>query len=168
MQNLVEVSQYEQERGKPTPSKLHGYVQTKLLVNLDNTYSQQYSFFSELSLKLSTWESVPDICVFPKMQMSYSEDEIKVIEAPLCVIYIIQSLQDLLIKAKQYFTYGVKSFWLVIPSLKNIYVFSSPSEYQIFRDTEILSDPMIGVTRQRSVTSIKELFCFNDKDYLCF
>lgn len=135
------------------PSKLHGYIQARLLVNLDNAYGNQYSLFSELSLKLGNWDSVPDISIFPKMEIDYSEDEIKVIEAPLCAIEIIspsQSLQDLISKARQYFSYGVKSCWLVIPGLKNIYVFSSPTQYQMFRDTETLNDPVIGVSLELS------------------
>ena len=149
MQKTIEVSQYELERGKPMPSKLHGYIQIQLGTALQVTYGDRFSLFSELSLKLGTWESVPDICMFPKMVIDYSEDEIRVTEAPLCAIEIVspsQSVQDLISKAKQYFSYGVKSCWLVIPGLKNIYVFLSPTQYQMFRDSEMLSDPMIGVS----------------------
>jgi Uma2 family endonuclease len=153
MQKVIEVSQYELERGKPMPSKLHGYIQLQLGTVLQVSYGDRFSLFSELSLKLGTWESVPDISIFPKMEIDYSEDEIKVTEAPLCAIEIIspsQSLQDLISKAKQYFSYGVKSCWLVIPGLKNVYVFSSPTQYQMFRDTETLNDPVIGVSLELS------------------
>jgi Uma2 family endonuclease len=148
MQKVIEVSQYEQERGKPMPSKLHGHVQLKLGTVLDNSYSDRFSLFSELSLDLNQWDSVPDISIFPKMELDYSKDEIKVTEPPLCAIEILspsQSMQELISKARKYFSYGVKSCWLVIPSLKNIYVFSSPNDYQIFRDTQTLHDPVIDV-----------------------
>ncbi len=148
MQKVIEVSEYELERGKPMPSKLHGYIQSKLIAALEFGYGEQYTLFSELSLDLSTWESVPDISIFPKMEIDYSEDETKVTKPPLCAIQILtsaQSLQDLINKAKKYFSYGVKSCWLVIPGLKNVYVFSSPEDYQIFRDTQTLNDPAIGV-----------------------
>jgi Uma2 family endonuclease len=153
MQKVIEISQYELERGKPMPSKLHGYVQSKLISNLDKLYGDKYSLFSELSLQLNTWDSVPDISIFPKMEIDYSEDEIKVTEPPLCAIEILspsQSLQELISKARRYFSYGVKSCWLVIPGLKNIYVFSSPDRYQIFRDHQTLSDPVIEVSLELS------------------
>jgi Uma2 family endonuclease len=148
MQKVIEVSQYELERGKPMPSKLHGHVQLKLGTALDNNYSDRYSLFSELSLELNHWDSVPDISIFPKMEIDYSQDEIKITEPPLCAIEILspsQSLQELISKARKYFSYGLKSCWLVIPGLRNIYVFSSPDDYQIFRDNQMLHDAVIDV-----------------------
>ena len=148
MQKVIEVSQYELERGKPMPSKLHGFVQSKLIAALEIGYGEQYTLFSELSLDLSNWESVPDISIFPKMEIDYADDQIRVTEPPLCAIEILsptQSLQELITKANKYFSYGVKSCWLVIPGLKNVYVFSSSEAYQIFRDTQTLNDPAIGV-----------------------
>jgi Uma2 family endonuclease len=153
MQKIVEVSEYELERGKPQPSKLHGYVQAKLGSNLAAIYEHQYSLFSELNLKLDDWKTVPDISIFPKIKMDYSADEPEVTEVPLCVIDIdsaLQNFQELTSKIKMYFDYGVKSCWLVIPVFKNIYVFSSPTQYQIFRDTETLNDPLIDVKLELS------------------
>lgn len=149
MQKVIEVSQYELERGKPMPSKLHARVQTNLILEIGFHYREQYDLLSELSLELKDWESVPDISIYPKSEADYSEDEIRVTEPPLCAIEILsptQSLQELITKANKYFSYGVKSCWLVIPGLKNVYVFSSSEDYQIFRDTQTLNDPTIGVT----------------------
>jgi Uma2 family endonuclease len=153
MQKVIEISQYEQERGKPVPSKLHGYVQGRLISTLDLIVGERYTLFSELSLQLNSWDSVPDISIFPKMEIDYSQDEIKVTESPLCAVEILsptQSMQELIVKARRYFGYGVKSCWLVIPSLKNVYVFSGPSSYQIFRDTETLHDSVIDVRLELS------------------
>jgi Uma2 family endonuclease len=153
MQKTIEISDYELERGKPMPSKLHGYIQSQFVLNIGMTYPGKFSVFSELTLKLGPWESVPDISIFPKMVIDYTEDEVKVTEAPLCAIEIIspsQGLPELFSKAKQYFSYGVKSCWLVIPVFKNVYVFSSPTQYQIFRDTETLVDPVIDVKLELS------------------
>jgi Uma2 family endonuclease len=153
MQKMVEISQYEQERGKPMPSKLHGHIQSTINILLGVGYWDRFSFFSELNLQLNGWDSVPDISIFPKMQFNYSQDEIRVAEPPLCTIEILsptQSMQELISKAERYFVHGVKSCWLVIPGVKNIYVFSSPTEYQIFRDTETLHDPVIDVRLELS------------------
>jgi Uma2 family endonuclease len=148
MQKFTQVSQYELERGKPMPSKFHGFIQTKIASRFDNDYGERFICFSELSLELSSWESVPDLSIYAKSDIDMSEDEIEVSVPPLCVVEILspsQSLQELLAKAKRYFSYDVKSCWLVIPGLKNIYVFSSPDDYQIFRDNQTLHDAVIDV-----------------------
>jgi hypothetical protein len=71
MQKVIEISDYELERGKPVPSKLHGSIQSQLVLNIGVAYPAKFSVFSELSLKLGGWESVPDISIFPKMEMDY-------------------------------------------------------------------------------------------------
>jgi hypothetical protein len=74
-------------------------------------------------------------------------------EAPLSVINILtlqQDFQELVGQSRNYFGKGVKSCWLVIPTLKNVYVFSSPNDYQIFRDTQTLHDPVIDVRLELS------------------
>jgi Uma2 family endonuclease len=148
MQKVIEVSQYELERGKPMPSKLHGYVQLKLGTWLEVTYGDKYTLFSELNLDLDDWESVPDISIYPKMEIDFSEDAVRMTEPPLCAIEILsptQSFQELIDKAKSYFGHGVKSCWLVIPGVKNVYVFSGPTQYQIFREDQTLTDTVLGI-----------------------
>jgi hypothetical protein len=58
------------------PSKLHGHIQFNIGLYLGMSYSDKFSFFSELSLQLNTWDSVPDIYVFPKMEFDCCQDEI--------------------------------------------------------------------------------------------
>lgn len=149
MQKVVEVSGYELERGKPMPSENHAYVQAKIVSKLDNAYEEQYSIYSELSLDLNSWESVPDIAIYPKRKPNFRQDTIQVTTPPLCAIEILsptQSVQELVNKASQYFSYGVKSCWLVIPTFENIYVFSSPDDYTIYRSDQTLSDPALGIS----------------------
>lgn len=143
---------YELERGKPMPSEIHGYIQGKLIARL-YAYEDKYNFFSELSLDLNEWGSVPDITIYPKRKLNFREDRIEVTTPPLCAIEILspsQSLQELVNKASNYFQHGVKSCWLVIPSLENIYVFSSPESYNIFRSSQTLSDPALGIELELS------------------
>ncbi len=139
---------YETERGKPIPSKNHGYVQGQLLYQLKNVAQKRYTCFSELSLDLADWESVPDIAIYPKMEIDFLHDETAMKEAPLAVIEILsptQSLQELVTKAEKYFEHGVKSCWLVLLSVRNVYVFSSPTEHQVFSHKETLSDPSLSI-----------------------
>ena len=140
-------NQYALERGKTMPSEVHGYIQGKLVARL-YAYEDKYNILSELSLNLDDWGSVPDIAIYPKRKINFREDRIEVTTPPLCAIEILspsQSLQELVNKASNYFQHGVKSCWLVIPSLENIYVFSSPENYNIFRSNQTLSDTALGI-----------------------
>lgn len=150
METTLEIiSDYELERGKPMPSKLHSRIQTKLIAFLENNYESRYNFFSELSLDLNDWSSVPDISIFPKTDIDYLHDEVQVTQAPLCTVEILspsQSLTELVNKAENYFNYGVKTCWLVIPTLKNIYVFTDRTTYEIFKNDDLLTDTNLGIT----------------------
>lgn len=142
------LSEYEIQRGKPMPSKNHSIIQRNLIFQLMLNYGNVYEIFSEISLELSYWESTPDLAIFPKMKIDFLEDEIRLTETPLCVIEILsptQSLSDLTSKANKYFKNGVKSCWLVLPSLRNIYVFSTITDYQIFSMNTILNDDALDI-----------------------
>jgi Uma2 family endonuclease len=148
MMSKVVENQYQLERGKPMPSEIHGYIQSNLILEIGSAYRSQYNLFSELSLDLNNWGSVPDIAIYPKRKMNFREDRTEVTTPPLCAIEILspsQSLQELVNKGRSYFQHGVKSCWLVIPSLENIYVFSSPESYSIFRSNQTLSDTALGI-----------------------
>jgi Uma2 family endonuclease len=139
---------YVTERGKPMPSFNHGSVQTNIIVALSIRYKKSYRIVSELSLDLSSWASVPDISLYPFTPLDWDKDVIAMTEPPLCTIEIIspsQSLTELITKARQYFSHGVNSCWLVLMPLNNIYVFSAPGEYQIFRLDEMLKDTVLNI-----------------------
>lgn len=145
----VALSQYEIERNKPMPSLNHSIIQTNLITELRVRYKQHYRVASELSLDLSDWPSVPDICLYPFKPLDLQNDQVAVSEPPLCTIEIIspsQSLNELVDKARAYFQHGVQSCWIVLLPLGNIYVFSSPDQYKIFRATETLVDPKMDVS----------------------
>jgi Uma2 family endonuclease len=144
-----EVSNYELERNKPMPSFNHGTIQANLIFEIKLKYKDKYQVVSELSLDLSDWSSVPDISIYPKREMDLQNDVITMNEPPLGVIEILspsQKLYDLTAKANGYFQHGVKSCWIVLPSLANIYVFSKPAEYEIFRANETLQDEVLDIS----------------------
>lgn len=141
-----EISTYETERGKPMPSKNHAIVQTRLIVALAKF--ENYSTLSEISLELPEGEKVPDIGIFTPVELTPGEDEIRMSEIPLGVVEILsptQSLADLIAKSHAYFEQGVKSYWLALPDLKSIYVFSAPNEYEVFSKKEKLVDAQLGI-----------------------
>ena len=145
----VAQSIYEIERNKPMPSLNHSVIQANLIFELMKLYRDQFSFPSELNLKLSNWPSVPDLSIYPKMEIDLQNDVINMTEAPLCTIEIIsptQTINELTAKARAYFEHGVKSCWIVIPPLANIYVFSAPDQYEIFRQSDTLTDPVLNIS----------------------
>lgn len=148
MPSSAKISGYEAERNKPMPSLNHGLIQANLIFAIKLGYKDKYSVVSELSLDLSGWESVPDVCILPRMTLDPRQDVVTVKDPPLCAIEIIspsQSVNELIVKAEKYFQYGVKSCWIVIPALQNIYVFSSPDDYEMYKASETLSDPALEI-----------------------
>ena len=143
------LSEYEIERNKPMPSFNHGAIQANLIHLLKNNAKSRFSIISELTLDLAEWPSVPDISIYSKRPIDPKNDIIKMPEPPLCAIEILsptQSFNDLIVKSVSYFEHGVKSCWIVLPALKNIYVFSNADEYEMYRATETLQDSVLGIS----------------------
>jgi len=141
-------TKYEKERNKPMPSLNHGCIQANLLFLMKLNYDKKYRAVSELSLELSEWPSVPDISLIPWKEMDTMNDRVKVSEPPLCVMEILsppQSFNELHTKARSYFEHGVKSCWIVLPGVDNVYVFSTPDEYDIFKSGETLEDRKMDI-----------------------
>jgi Uma2 family endonuclease len=144
-----EHERYVLERNKPLPSFNHGTIQANLICEIGLKYRLKFGLCAELNLDLSGWKSVPDISIFPKSPMDLRNDETSVKTPPLCVLEILsptQNLTELTSKAYGYFQHGVKSCWIVLPMMANIYVYSSPDEYDIFRSTETLVDKKMDIT----------------------
>lgn len=148
MQEVAPIlSDYQLERGKPMPSLFHSRVQTRLTVLLDKL-EPKYLCFSELSLALNEWESVPDLSLYSKSDIDVLQDEAKVTRPPLCVIEILsasQTLDSVVDKTQKYFERGVKSCWIVIPRLKCIYVFENATTYEVYREHQSVIDKQLGI-----------------------
>ncbi len=149
-------SAYETERNKPMPSLNHSLIQMNLGTELRNRYKKVYSIASELSLDLSNWSSVPDICIFPKTALDLQNDVIAMTMPPLCAIEIpasTQPLYDVVSQTRAYFSHGVSSCWIVMLPLDHIYVFSAPDEYEIYRSNQTLVDAVLDIS-----IPLKEVF----------
>lgn len=144
-----ELSAYEMERNKPMPSLNHGYLQTKLAIVMGGRYLKKYTLISELSLQMQTKpNAVPDMCIFPKMQIDYLHDQTSVQEMPITAIEIVsasQSNDDILAKFERYFQAGVQSCWLVMPSFQAIAVYSAIGKYQFYTADATLIDTATGI-----------------------
>lgn len=150
MESIAEqLSDYERERGKPMPTLNHAYVQKNLLVSIDYCYRKTYTVLSELNLSMPQRpDTVPDIAIYPKLQIDFLHDIQSMTEMPLTVVEIIspsQSNDDILAKFERYFEAGVKSCWLVIPSFKAISVYTAPGTYKFFQHDTTLIDPATGI-----------------------
>ena len=144
-----EISAYEIERNKPMPSKNHGYLQTRILSEIDHAYRKQFTIFSEIEIQMPERPNcVPDIAIYPKMEINFWDDELVMTEIPLVAIEIVsptQSDTDIVKKINRYFEAGVQSCWLVMPSFQAISVYSGVGKYQFFSADMILKDSVVNV-----------------------
>ena len=149
MGTLVEtLSEYEIERGKPMPSLNHGSIQLNAGMALASRYRNLYRFTSETSLDLDGWPSTPDLLILPSAPLNLKADQIKVKEPPLGIIEILsptQSLNDLVDKTDQYFAFGVKSCWIIIPSMAGVAIYDAPGSYVFFNEKDVARDQVLAL-----------------------
>ena len=93
-------------------------------------------------------ELIPDMCLYPKGHLKKrGRDLLRVSEIPLLAIEVIspkQGSDDILAKFEAYFTLGVKSCWLVDPSLDVIHIYPQIDQHKTFdmSDTEVIDEVM--------------------------
>ena len=141
------LSDYEIERDKPMPSTNHALLQDNISFALNLSYRKEYSILPEIALGTPGKGSVPDLAVYPKLSLDVRNDVVKRRDPPLVAIEILspeQNLQDLIDKTYRYFDFGVKSCWIVLPSLKTIIVYSGPDTFEYVKANAILKDPNTG------------------------
>ena len=146
MQTTAPTSDYELERGKPLPSKLHGFIQSRINGALLR-HQPPCTVFSELSLDLGGAKPTPDLCVYKGMPIDFAEDEVRVTEPPLLVIEIespSQGTRELADKIRLMLGLGVQAGWLVQPALQTITVFVADAKPKTFEQGTI-RDEATGV-----------------------
>ncbi len=130
METTQTKSDYERERGKPMPSKLHSVAQTNLLIQL-STYRPRLQSLSELTLRLDGRKLTPDVSIYADLEIDSTRDETHVTEPPLVSIEIAsptQGIQDLVDKARFMMEHGVEACWIVQPPIRTITVFTPDME----------------------------------------
>lgn len=149
MEDVLVQSEYEIERGKPMPSKNHSIIQKRLIVLLENEYGNQFEIMPEINLdQPNNRDRVPDIGIFPPQAFVPDEDEIRMAQTPLGLIEILSPKQDiteLLSKCAEYFKSGVRSYWLVLPALRTIYVFRAANDYDVYAKQDQLRDENLDI-----------------------
>ena len=154
MELLVEIeeekkiSDYEKGRGKPMPTLLHCAIQANLGFELKLNYRNNYRIASEVTLNTQPMGSTPDLIVYPQQALDFKNDPSRREDAPLLVIEIqstSQSTKEMVEKLEPYFEFGVKSCWIVIPTLQAILVYDTPTHYEIYHEDEILKDKTLNI-----------------------
>ncbi len=141
-------SDYVNERGKPMPSRNHGKLQARFAYALITKYINQFEIETELSLELTTGKATPDIAINPVIEDDWFNDEIRVTVPPLSVIEIVsptQSIDEIKDKIMNiYFAAGVKSAWIVIPTLQSVYVLTPDKKIRTFT-SGLIKDEVVGI-----------------------
>jgi len=139
------------------PSKNHGIIQSNLIFSIRKSYNEKYTVVSEVKVAGALSDVVPDLAIYDRsVKFTPREDEIKMIEAPLCAIKIsspTQSLSDLIAKSKQFFELGTKTYWLVIPDLLTIHILEASGKHTVFVEQQTLIDETLNIQLE-----LKEVF----------
>ena len=130
------------------PDTLHAAIQMNLGFEIKSRYRHQYRVLSELALATIPDGTTPDVVIYPNFDLDYANRTARRADPPLVSIEIqspSQSLEFMVEKTMIYFSFGVKSCWIVLPSIKAIMVYTEPGRYQFFHDEDILTDLNTGV-----------------------
>lgn len=151
MEAVVEqpaLTDYEIERGKPMPSFNYAVIQARISQQLLNGYEEKFTVGSKMSLISTVPPTVPDLSIFPESPINWLQDEIKVTRIPLTVVEILsptQTVTELIEKSLLFFSIGVKSYWLVQPMLRAVFVLLAGDEELVFHNS-ILTDPTNNIS----------------------
>jgi Uma2 family endonuclease len=143
-----ELSAYEIERNKPMPTLLHGAIQSNLVFEIRLKYQNQFRVASEVLLDTQPFGSTPDVILYPSGDLDFQNDPSRRKDAPLLSIEIqsgSQSTKDMTSKLEPYFSFGIKSCWIVVPELKAVIVYDSPYHYNFFHEKKIVKDSVLGI-----------------------
>jgi Uma2 family endonuclease len=142
------LSDYEIERGKPKPTLIHGAIQFNIGFEIKTKYPKRFRIANEVSLETQPSVSTPDIVLYETGELDFNNDPAKRTDAPLLSIEIqspSQSTKDMTSKLEPYFSFGIKSCWIIVPEFKAVFVYNSPYHYDFFNETDILKDKVMGI-----------------------
>jgi len=162
-------------------SQNHSLIQARLAAWL--TLDDRFNAATELSLDISQVDLAqfklkserdlrPDVCVyyardFDIIDPAEHRDNIKVSQMPLLAVEILspmlQGTEDIFAKFRAYFTLGIKSCWLVDPTLQTITVCASPrtTELNVYKvtDQEVIDNvvdihlPLSKIFKKKLITT---------------
>ncbi len=146
MEAIVEpVTDYEDEK---MSSINRAELQSHLSFLLRAAYRQQYSIYTELDFDFAAGKTRPDLCIMPKRKVDWLADEIIVQDVPITTIEILlpeQSLNSLTDRIyKKHFPAGVKTVWLVVPTVQTVSILL-PERRQLNFSEGVITDPVTNI-----------------------
>jgi Uma2 family endonuclease len=142
---------YEEERGKPMPSFNHGSSQANLICEFGKDHS--FRMVSELTLEINGVPYTPDLSVYPRAPLNLRHDVSRSSEPPLLVVEILspqQGIQPVMDKLEVYFAFGVKSCWVISPSMHSIQIITADGREMVV-NSGMATDPVTGLSADLSV-----------------
>ncbi len=141
-------SDYQTERGKPMPNLTHGAIQQNIGYELQNTLGRQFRIASEVALNTAPAGSTPDLVVYPRQKLNFLTEPAKRDDAPILTVEIqspSQSTDEMVEKTYRYFEFGVQSCWIVVPSVRGVFVYQRNGLYEYFHHDEVLTDTVLEI-----------------------
>ena len=137
---------YEEERGKPLPSRNHSSIQMNL--GAEFMRHREFRVHSELTLDINGKSYTPDLSIYPRTPLNLRHDVARCPDPPLLVVEIFspqQGTQDVLDKVDAYFAFGVKSCWVVSPPMHSIQILTADGKETVL-NSGTATDPVTGLT----------------------
>ena len=126
----------------------HSDLQTRLGFLLMLAYRHEYSILTEPDFDFASGKTRPDLCIMPKRKANWLADEIVMRDVPLTTIEILspeQSLNSLTERIyKKHFPAGVKTVWLVVPTVQTVSILL-PDQKQVNFSQGIITDPVTAI-----------------------
>jgi Uma2 family endonuclease len=143
---VATISELEEYQTEDVMSVNHSYLTFHLSLLLAN-YRNQYSIMPELEFDLTAGRAKPDISICKPLKIDWKHDVVRLSETPISVIEILsprQAFTDLTDKVYDiYFPSGVKTCWIIIPTIRTITLFTVDDEKTITEG--IIKDPVTGI-----------------------
>ena len=137
---------YEEERGKPMPTKNHAKIQMRL--GLEFSKHPDMDVLPEFTLELAPGEvKTPDISVCPASPMDLLHDVDRPSAPPLLAVEIVSPSQgtgEIIAKVDFYLAHGVKSVWVVTPPYRLVTIFLPDGSQQNYHGGTV-RDPATGI-----------------------
>jgi Uma2 family endonuclease len=126
----------------------HSDLKTRLGFLLMMAYRHEYSIMTELDFEFASGRTRPDLAIMPKHKPNWLVDQIRVQTVPITTIEILspeQTLHSLTERIYQkHFPAGVKTVWLVVPTVQTISILL-PDSTQLNFSQGLLTDPVTNL-----------------------
>jgi Uma2 family endonuclease len=132
----------EEERGKPQSLCCSNQPGVEFLRN------REFRVHSELTLDVRGKPLTPDLSIYSRVPLDLRHDVSRDPNPPLLVVEIFspqQPTQEVMDKVDAYFAFGVKSCWVVSPTMHSIQILTADGGETVL-NSGIATDPVTGLT----------------------